>query len=500
MTTEFDQRSSIGQAFLASIIESSDDAIVSKDLNGIIASWNKGAERIFGYTSEEAVGKPVTILIPQELHDKETTILARLRRGERIEHYETVRRHKHGHVLNISLTISPIVAADGTIVGASKIARDITDRKRAEARLQQQTRRLENLNRLATTISSDLDLERIVQRVTDMATELTAAKFGAFFYNVSHRNRESYLLFTLSGAPREAFEKFGLPRATPVFAPTFHGTAIVRSDDIRSDPRYGQNPPHRGMPEGHLPVVSYLAVPVVSRSGDVIGGLFFGHDRPGVFTQEAQEIAVAIAAHAAVAIDNARLFAAVQKEMQSKELLLNEFKHRVKNTLATVQAIAVQTLRKSLPEERAIFMARLHALAHAHDALTGSAWNRASVHDLVQRALAPFGLMERFVVDGPDVSLVDANALHLTMALHELATNAIKYGALSNEEGKVHTTWLNTGDHVELTWRETGGPAVEEPTRKGFGSVLIEQTSAGHARLEFLAEGVRCTLLFPLKP
>jgi PAS domain S-box-containing protein len=241
MTTEFDQRSSIGQAFLASIIESSDDAIVSKDLNGIIASWNKGAERIFGYTSEEAVGKPVTILIPQELHDEETTILARLRRGERIEHYETVRRHKHGHVLNISLTISPIVAADGTIVGASKIARDITDRKRAEARLQQQTRRLENLNRLATTISSDLDLERIVQRVTDMATELTAAKFGAFFYNVSHRNRESYLLFALSGAPREAFEKFGLPRATPVFAPTFHGTAIVRSDDIRSDPRYGQN-------------------------------------------------------------------------------------------------------------------------------------------------------------------------------------------------------------------------------------------------------------------
>ena len=283
MTTELDQRSSIGQAFLASIIESSEDAIVSKDLNGIIGSWNKAAERIFGYTAEEAVGKPVTILIPHELHDEETTILARLRRGERIEHYETMRRHKHGHALNISLTISPIVAADGTIVGASKIARDITDRKRAEARLQQQTRRLENLNRLATTISSDLDLERIVATGHGYGDRAYGRKIRRVFLQCEPSEPGSYLLFTLSGAPREAFEKFGLPRATPVFAPTFHGTAIVRSDDIRTDPRYGQNPPHRGMPEGHLPVVSYLAVPVVSRSGDVIGGLFFGHDRPGDF-------------------------------------------------------------------------------------------------------------------------------------------------------------------------------------------------------------------------
>ena len=252
MTTAPDQRANITQAFLASIVESSDDAIVSKDLDGIIDSWNKGAERMFGYAADEVIGKPVTILIPPHLQDEEATILGRIRSGERIEHYETVRQRKDGALIDISLTISPMRDAEGIIVGASKIARDITGRKVAEALLREQTQRLHALNRLATTISSDLDLERIVQRVTDMATTLTGAKYGAFFYNVRHRDGEAYLLFTLSGAPREAFEKFGLPRATPVFEPTFHGTGVVRSDDIRADPRYGKNPPHRGMPEGHL--------------------------------------------------------------------------------------------------------------------------------------------------------------------------------------------------------------------------------------------------------
>jgi len=498
VTTAPDQRANITQAFLASIVESSDDAIVSKDLHGVIYSWNKGAERMFGYAANEVIGKPVNILIPPHLQDEEATILARIRRGERLDHYETVRRRKDGALIDISLTISPMRDAEGVIVGASKIARDITGRKVAETLLREQTQRLHALNRLATTISSDLDLERIVQRVTDMATTLTGAKFGAFFYNVRHRDGEAYLLFTLSGAPREAFEKFGLPRATPVFEPTFHGTGVVRSDDIRADPRYGKNPPHRGMPKGHLPVVSYLAVPVISRSGEVIGGLFFGHDRPSVFTHDTEEMAVAIAAHAAVAIDNARLYATTQEDMRSKELLLNEFKHRVKNTLATVLAIAGQTLRKSDKEEREAFVARLHALAHAHDALTGREWDRASICELVQRTLAPFA-KERFAIDGPDASIAGNGALHLTMALHELATNAVKYGALSNQDGKVTITWSIAGDRVELTWQERGGPPVVAPTHKGFGSVMVEQATDGQAELTFPPEGVRCTLAVSLE-
>ncbi|MBW8857023.1 MAG: response regulator, partial [Bradyrhizobium sp.] len=123
---------------------------------------------------------------------------------------------------------------------------------------------VETLNRIGGILASELHLERIVQTVTDETTALTGAQFGAFFYNVVDEQGEKLTLYTLSGAPREAFESFGHPRPTPVFAPTFYGTAIVRSDDITKDPRYGQMPPHYGMPPGHLPVRSYLAVPVMS--------------------------------------------------------------------------------------------------------------------------------------------------------------------------------------------------------------------------------------------
>ncbi|HEU4342015.1 MAG TPA: PAS domain S-box protein, partial [Candidatus Binatia bacterium] len=131
------------KARLAAIVESSDDAIVSKDLDGIITSWNRGAERLFGYTAQEAIGQPVTMLMPPERFDEEPGILQRIRRGESIEHYETVRRRKDGTLLDISLTVSPITDAQGRILGASKIARDITGRKKAEEELQQLMQDLE---------------------------------------------------------------------------------------------------------------------------------------------------------------------------------------------------------------------------------------------------------------------------------------------------------------------------------------------------------------------
>jgi PAS domain S-box-containing protein len=237
---------------LAAIVESSDDAIVSKQLDGTITSWNGAAERLFGYTAEEIIGKSILTLIPEDRQDEEIRIVEQLRRGERVEHFETVRRHKSGRPIDISLTISPIRRPDGTIIGASKIARDITQRKQAEEQLQRQAERLEILNRVAQIISQDLDLDRIVQAVTDEATVLSGAKFGAFFYNVVDADVEAYVLYALSGASREAFERFGMPRNTAVFAPTFAGHSVVRSPDIRKDPRYGHNAPHQGMPEGHI--------------------------------------------------------------------------------------------------------------------------------------------------------------------------------------------------------------------------------------------------------
>jgi PAS domain S-box-containing protein len=176
----------------------------------------------------------------------------------------------------------------------------------------------ELLNRTGAAVAAERDLDRVVQLITDAGVELTGAEFGAFFYNLVNEEGESYMLYSLSGVPREAFSQFPMPRNTAVFAPTFAGEGVVRSDNIRLDARYGHNAPRNGMPEGHLPVTSYLAVPVISRTSEVHGGLFFGHHREAQFTQEHEDVVLAIAGHAATAIDNVRLDQASQRELAAR--------------------------------------------------------------------------------------------------------------------------------------------------------------------------------------
>jgi len=310
------------RARMASIVESSDDAIISKDLNGRIVSWNKGAERLFGYLAEEAIGKPITMLIPEGHLDEETHILSRIRRGERIQHYETVRQRKDGSLIDISLTVSPIENSQGQVIGASKIARDIGDRRRAD---------------------------------------------------------------------------------------------------------------------------------------------------------------------------------------EHKTLLIHELNHRVKNTLATVQSLAMQSLRDGQTGGREDFEGRLIALSRAHDILTDENWQGAWLQDVARQAMAPFGASEsRIRLQGPAVRLTPKQSLAISMALHELATNAAKYGALSTEAGRVGIVW--TVDHepalLQLTWTEEGGPAVKQPKKQGFGSRLISRSLAnelsGAAELEFRPGGIVCSISTPI--
>lgn len=407
---------------------------------------------------------------------------------------------------------------DGRPLRMAGISLDITDRKQIEESLREQTRMFETLNRVGTILSGNLDLEHIVQTATDAATELSGAQFGAFFYNVTDDKGESYALYTISGVPREAFSKFPMPRATDVFRPTFEGRGPVRSDDIRKDPRYGKNEPHFGMPKGHLPVVSYLAVPVISRSGEVLGGLFFGHGRPGVFTENAEKLVVGIAAQAAIAIDNARLFQEAQKEIaerrrveEHQRLLLAELNHRVRNTLAIVQSIAGQTLRYAGNSAafRASFEARIMALSEAHGLLTDSNWEGASARVITERVLNPYstGGKARYDIDAQkDVLLGPNSAVSLVMALHELATNAAKYGALSNARGRVRIGWVMIEDNpaarrLRVRWEETGGPKVKVPAREGFGSRMIRGLASddtGSATFDFRPAGLVCTFDLPL--
>jgi PAS domain S-box-containing protein len=217
---------------------------------------------------------------------------------------------------------------------------DITERKSALVALRESEEELRILHRVGATLASELDLKKLIQTVTDASRELSQAEFGAFFYNDLDEAEEKYLLYTLSGVPEEAFRNFPMPRNTDVFAPTFRGERPVRVADIRQVPEYGKNPPHHGIPAGHLPVRSYLAVPVISRSGEVIGGLFFGHSEVGVFTGRAERLVEGIAKQAAIAIDNARLFDAIQKQRNQAEESEKRFRAIIETTPECVKLVA----------------------------------------------------------------------------------------------------------------------------------------------------------------
>lgn len=293
----------------AAIVQSSDDAILSKDLDGTIMSWNRGAERLFGYTADEAVGRPITMIIPMDRADEEPSILSRIRRGEHIDHYETIRRRKDGSLIEISLSVSPIRNRAGRVIGASKIARDITERRRAE---------------------------------------------------------------------------------------------------------------------------------------------------------------------------------------EQQHLLIREMDHRVKNLFALASGVVSLSARSATtPSELASDVSqRLGALAQAH-ALTVPRTSEASsrieqtttLHTLIRTILAPYARgsnMSHAVIHGPDMTISGGSLTSFALLLHEFATNAAKYGALSTEKGRVDIVLEEVGETFILTWTERDGPPVSQSVDgDGFGTLLGRATVRG---------------------
>lgn len=208
---------------------------------------------------------------------------------------------------------------------------------------------VELLLETSKTIASEVELEKVVQKVTDVATHLSGAKFGAFFYNVENPNGEIYQLYTISGVSREAFSSFPMPRKTQIFSPTFEGLGTRRYDDVTQRREYGHNPPYHGMPAGHLPVRSYLAVPVIAvGTKEVIGGLFLGHPEAGVFTEKIEKLVEGIASQAAIAMGNAKLF---EKQQQIQQRL-QQSEHRFR-TIADSTPVMIWITR---PDGKCVYL------------------------------------------------------------------------------------------------------------------------------------------------
>jgi PAS domain S-box-containing protein len=388
IATDITERKQLDTAsqYLASIVESSNDAIIGKDLNGIVTSWNKGAQRIFGYTAAEMIGKPIATLAPQDHLDEMPEILSKLRQGLRVEHYETRRRRKDGEIIHVALTVSPLRDSNGRIIGASKIARDITDRKQAErerllllAREQEARRTAELLNRVGPRLVAQLDLEKLAQEIIDIAAALVGAEFGAFLHNAFDEKGESRLIYTFAGGERQSFAGIPASRTSDLQGPTFGGQSVVRSEDVTEDPRYLKNRPP--VPLGDRPLRSYLAAALIARSGETLGSLFFGHSQPGKFTETHEAIIAGIAAQAAIAVDNARLFEQSQwaqteltrsneelrRANRDLEVFAYSASHDLQEPLRTI-AISSQLLDRSvgpqLSGDNARFLAHILTAAH----------------------------------------------------------------------------------------------------------------------------------------
>ena len=266
---------------------------------------NPAAEALTGYTIEEVQGAPLHNFVHHTRPDgsdyplKECPI-DRAAPENMQERGEEIFVHRDGSFYPVRFTASPI-RRNGEGVGTVIEVQD------ARPRLQQERER-EALHSIGQLILQELSHEKIVEAVTAEATQLTGAQFGAFFYNVRNEAGESYTLYTIAGVPKSHFDQFPLPRATHLFGPTFRGEKAIRSGNIRLDPRYGKMAPHHGMPTGHLPVCSYLAVPVILGNGEVIGGLFFGHEEADRFTDSHERIVETLASQAAIGLNKALLY------------------------------------------------------------------------------------------------------------------------------------------------------------------------------------------------
>jgi len=409
------------EAHFSAIVENSLDAIISKNLDGIIQSWNGAAERIFGWQADEIIGRPIRILIPPERQKEEDHILQRIRTGDIVPKFETVRLHKDGTLVHVAITVSPIRDQDGHVVGASKIAHDISETIAIRGRLEDS----ELLFRtMANTISQ-------LSWIADPSG--TMLWFNDRWYDYT-------------GMTPAQMEDRGWRK---LVHPDHVDQAVARfRDSLETGLPWEDTFPLLGR-DGTFRWFLSRANAIRTNDGRILR--WFGTNTD--ITQQ-------------------------REHEQRISLLMGEVNHRAKNMLAVVQALVSRTADKKFAETLG---KRLQALATNQDMLARQNWSGAPIDQLIRSQLAAVSDLigtRVHVAGGADILLAPAAAETIGLAIHELTTNATKYGALSGKTGELTVSWHiadEDGDpRLELEWRETGGPRVKVPTRKGFGTVMID--------------------------
>ena len=432
-------------ARLAAIVESSEEAIIAKTLRGVITSWNKGAERLFGYSAEEMIGESIWKLIPEDGEHDEISILNTVRTGEPVASHESVRLHRSGRRIHVAVSVSPILNPQGMVIGASTVARDVTERKRQTELLRENEARL----RLA----------------------LKSARAGAWDFDLKRRE--------LHWSP-EMFALYGLDPANGQPSREMLAQRISPAHRKRARREFA-----RAMLQGGSFTLEF---PIMRPDGTEIWTALAGD-----VIKDAQGKPVS-----ARGIDQD---ITERKNWEKRQaMLLRELSHRVKNTLAVVQSVARQTLRSS-PDPRSFvdaFEGRIRSLAASHSMLTEADWGGARMDTIIRHQVAALvhDYEGRFRLRGPEVVLPAEVATQLGLVLHELATNAAKYGSLSVPEGFVDIVWTVTKTKLRLLWREHCGPHIENsPQFSGFGTLLIN-SSASKVSQHFGRDGLICKLEF----
>jgi signal transduction histidine kinase/integral membrane sensor domain MASE1/ActR/RegA family two-component response regulator len=439
-----------------------------------VVDVNEATLRMFGADDKRVLFRSLESLLQPQSRESFTGELLALARGQRRYDAEAALRTLDGRPLHVLVSIvfpEPGDSFESVLVSLA----DITGRTAAEAALRQEVEVRTTLAQVGASLAGELRTDALVQSVTNAATKLTEAEFGAFFYNVTDEKGNSYALYSLSGAPMEAFAHFPHPRATQVFGPTFRGESTIRLDDVTQDPRYGQNLPYRGMPPGHLPVRSYLAVPVVGRGGTVLGGLFFGHSQPAVFTERHEQLAAGVAGWAAIALDNARLYKNVEEANRLKDEFLATLSHELRTPLNAVLGWA-HMLREGTIEpgmrKRALESLERNARAQAQlvdDLLDVSRIMAGKLQmkqedvdlgkvvvnavDTVRAGVAAKRLNVRLQVPSHERLVVGGDASRLQQIVWNLVSNAVKF---TPTDGRIDIQLRHVDSKAEIVVRDTG--------------------------------------------